>query len=67
MKPNIEHGTAVLSLNPVLIGFSPGNRTVPRRLHITLWQTHSWIKKIIKLQKGSDTCEKAHPKPRRFK
>jgi hypothetical protein len=32
---------------------SPRNRTAPRRLPITRWRTHFWLKRIIKL--GSAT------------
>jgi hypothetical protein len=34
---------------------------------ITLWQTHSWIKKIVKLRKRSETREEAQAMRQRGK
>ena len=53
MKPN----AILLAARPALIFFSPRKSAIPRRVRITLWQTHSWIKKIIKVRKRSDTRE----------
>jgi hypothetical protein len=44
MKPN----TVVLAVSPGLVSFSPGKRANPRRLGITVWQTHAWIKSIVR-------------------
>ena len=49
MKPD----AMVLAARPALVFFSPRKRVSPRRVPITLWQTHSWIKKIIKIPKRS--------------
>ena len=46
MKPN----RFVLPGGPVLISVPLRRSAIPRRLRITLWQTHSWIKKIINLE-----------------
>ena len=54
----MKHNRFVLAGGPVLIFVSPRKSTIPRRLRITLWQTHSWIKKIIKLRKRSESGEK---------
>ena len=53
----MKHNPVVLAAKSPLIFFSPRKSAIPRRLPITLWQTHSWIKKITKLRKRSDTRE----------
>jgi hypothetical protein len=47
----MERNTLVLAVSPLLVSFAPGKRVIPRRLRITLWQTHSWTKEIIRLRK----------------
>jgi len=45
----MKHNGVVLAARPARIFLSPRKRAASRRLPITLWQTHSWMKKIIKL------------------
>jgi hypothetical protein len=45
----MKHSASILETRPALIFLSPRERAVPRRLYVTLWQTHSWTKKIIKV------------------
>jgi hypothetical protein len=45
----------VIPVSPALISLAPGKRPIPQRLEITVWQTHFWTKKIIKLRKLSKT------------
>jgi hypothetical protein len=52
---------AVLAARPALIFFSPRKSAIPRRLRITLWQTHSWIKKIVKLRSARRPGRKLKP------
>lgn len=54
MKAN----AVVLASRPAPLFLSPRGRAIPRRLRITLWQTPSWIKKIVKLRKRSGTGRK---------
>jgi len=54
----MKHNRFVLAGGPVLIFVSPRKSAIPRRLRITLWQTHSWIRNIIKLRKRSESGEK---------
>ena len=53
----MKHNAVALAARPALIFFSPRGSAISRRLRITPWQTHSWIKKIVKFQKRSDTRE----------
>ena len=59
----MEDSNVALAANPVLSSFPSGKRTIPRRLRITRWQTHSWAKKITKPPLHSDTREAARPDP----
>ncbi len=64
----MKHSAVALAAKPALVLLSPRKRAVvPWRLHVTLWQTHAWIKEIIKLGKRPHTREKTQTKPRRFK
>jgi ribosomal protein L30/L7E len=54
----MKHDAAVLEAGPALIFFSPRKTAILRRLRITRWRTHSWIKRIIKVRTHSDTREK---------
>ena len=63
MKRNV----LVFAARRALISFSPRTKTIPRRLHITLWQTHSWIKKIVMLRKHSDTLKETQTTRQRRK
>jgi hypothetical protein len=49
----MKHSAVVVVARPALISFLPGKKVLPRKLRVTLWQTHSWIKKIIKPRKRS--------------
>ena len=53
----MKHSALVLPARPALILFSPGKSAIPQRLRITLWQTPSWMKQIIKLRKPLDAGE----------
>ena len=53
----MKHNSVVVAARAQLIALSPRRTAIPRRLRITLWQTHSWIKKITKFRKRSDTRE----------
>ena len=63
----MKHNAVVLAARPALIYFSPRKSAIPRRLRITLWQTHSWIKKIVKLRKRSETREETQTMRQRGK
>ena len=45
----MKHNAVVRAARPALVFRSPRTRAAPWRLRITLRQTHSWTKKIIKL------------------
>ena len=59
----MKHSTVVLAASPVFSSFSPGKRAISRRLRITRWQTHSWIKKITEARQRSDPREGLKPDP----
>jgi hypothetical protein len=59
MKPNV----VVLAASPALISFSPEKKENPRRLRVTLWQTHAWSKTILKPRKRSRERESSGHAP----
>jgi len=63
----MKHNAVALAARPELIFSSPRGSAIPRRLRIHLWQTHSWIKKIVKLRKRSETGEETQTMRQRGK
>jgi hypothetical protein len=57
----MKYNGFVLAACPAQIFLSPRNGAVPRRLPISPWQTHFWVKRIIKL-KSARRAER-NPKP----
>jgi len=53
----MKHNAVALATRLALNFSSPRGSAIRRRLRIHLWQTPSWMKKIVKLRKRSNTRE----------
>ena len=63
----MKHNAVVLAARPALIPFSPRKSVIPRRVPVSLWEIHLWIKKTIRLRKRSDTRPKTQTRRWRVK
>ena len=61
----MKHNAGVPTVRPVLVVFSSRKTPVAQRLSITPWQTHSWVKKIIKLGSARTAERKLKPGAKR--
>jgi hypothetical protein len=57
----MRHNAIALAARPALIVLAPQKGAVSRRLSFTKWQTHSWTKKIIKLESAQQADKRRKP------
>ena len=57
----MEHNALVRPARPPPNSLPPRKQAVPRRLRITLWQTHYWNKRIIKREPARTQESKLKP------
>ena len=63
----MKYNAVVLAARLALILFAPRKGAIPRRVRVTVWQTHSWKKKIVKVQTRPHLGEETQTMRRRFR